>query len=223
MRLRDRNKTRYDVTVTDPGAPRRLDPALLEARVLLAAELDGDFARGSALMKHADELRRAERLGQEAQLLSDAARPVFLCHSSRDKEQTRVLYRRLTANGVTCWFDEEDLEPGQDWDYEISRSIRRSRFVLVCLSRTSATRAGYIQKEIKKALDIADEQPEGVAYIIPARLEECEIPERLKRWHWVDLFKDGAYERLLRSLGLLHQSGLSRLLRLAATTSTWPL
>ena len=46
----------------------------------------------------------------------------------------------------------------------------------------------------------ADEQPDGVAYLIPVRLEECEVPERLKRWQWVDLFRDGGYERLLQGL-----------------------
>ena len=51
-------------------------------------------------------------------------------------------------------------------------------------------------------LDVADEQPEGVAFLIPVRLEECEIPERLKRWQWVDLFDDDGYTRLLRGLGV---------------------
>jgi hypothetical protein len=125
---------------------------------------------------------------------------VFLCHSSGDKERVRDLYWRLKHDNVACWFDEEDLLPGDDWDREINRAIRRSKYVLVCVSRASVTKAGYVQKELKKALDVADEQPEGVAYIIPVRLEECEIPERLTRWHWVDLFKDGAYERLIRRL-----------------------
>jgi TIR domain len=106
----------------------------------------------------------------------------------------------LKADGIRCWFDEEDLLPGQDWEYEISKAIRSSRYVVACLSKASVSKAGYIQKELRKALDVADEQPEGVAYLIPVRLEECEIPERLQRWQWVDLFKDQQYERLVRVL-----------------------
>jgi hypothetical protein len=132
---------------------------------------------------------------------------VFLCHSSGDKERVRTLCRQLKADGIKCWFDEEDLLPGQDWEYEISRAIRRSKFVLACLSKTSITRSGYVQRELKIALDVADEQPEGVAFIIPVRLEECEIPERLRRWQWVDLFKDGSYERLLLGLGARPSEG----------------
>jgi hypothetical protein len=68
------------------------------------------------------------------------------------------------------------------------------------VSKASVTKAGYVQKELRKALDVADEQPEGVAYLIPVRLEECEVPERLSQWQWVDLFKTDGYERLLRGL-----------------------
>jgi hypothetical protein len=45
------------------------------------------------------------------------------------------------------------------------------------------------------------EQPEGVSYLIPVRLEECEVPDRLSRWQWVDLYKHGSYERLVSRLG----------------------
>ncbi|HSU34673.1 MAG TPA: TIR domain-containing protein, partial [Propionibacteriaceae bacterium] len=62
------------------------------------------------------------------------------------------------------------------------------------------TKSGYVQKELLSALDVAAEQPEGGAYLIPVRLEECEMPDRLRRWHWVNLFEDGGYERLLRGL-----------------------
>src|SRR5947207_11079727 len=35
----------------------------------------------------------------------------------------------------------------------------------------------------------------------PCRLEECEIPDRLKRWQAADLFKPETYKRLRRALG----------------------
>ena len=72
--------------------------------------------------------------------------------------------------------------------------------VIVCLSPTSINRAGYIQKEIKYALDVADEQPAGTIFIIPLKLEECDIPERLQRWQWANLFEERGYERLMRAL-----------------------
>jgi hypothetical protein len=124
----------------------------------------------------------------------------FLCHSSSDKEAVRSLYRQLRGDGVLPWLDEENLLPGQDWRREISVAIRRSDVVLVCLSEDSVTRTGYVQREIREALDIADQQPEGAIFIIPLRLESCQVPDRLGRWHWVDLFEKRGYERLLNSL-----------------------
>lgn len=133
---------------------------------------------------------------------------VFLCHSSGDKPPVRNLYHRLQADGFDPWLDEEDLLPGQDWQREIPLAIRRSDIVVVCLSSSSITKTGYIQKELKFALDVADEQPEGTIFIIPVRIEECEIPERLSRWQWVNLFQPNGYERLVRSLRLRANAAL---------------
>lgn len=106
----------------------------------------------------------------------------------------------MKQDGYKPWLDEKDLLPGQDWQLEIRNTIRNSDVVLVCLSKTSINKRDFVQKEIKIALDIADEQPEGAVFIIPVRLEECSIPDRLTRWHWVNVFTDDGYKQLLRSL-----------------------
>jgi hypothetical protein len=125
---------------------------------------------------------------------------IFLCHSSEDKPSVRDLYKRLCDDGFKPWLDEEDLLPGQDWHQEITRAVRDNDIVAVCLSRNSVNKRGYVQREIKFALDVADEQPEDTIFIIPLKLEECDVPTRLKRWQWVNLFEDRGYERLIRAL-----------------------
>ncbi|SHN66296.1 SIR2-like domain-containing protein [Geodermatophilus obscurus] len=169
-------------------------------------ELNDASGRGEPAYK--PSVRRLELAGRsrdsrdKRQLVttSPGHHRVFLCHSSGDKEQVRDLYHRLTQDGVPCWFDEEDLLPGQDWEREITKALADCRYVLACLSNASLTKAGYVQKELKRALDLADEQPEGSIFLIPVRLETCEVPDRLKRLQWADLFLPGAYERLLKSL-----------------------
>lgn len=125
---------------------------------------------------------------------------VFLCHSKNDKLQVREIYNRLVADGFDAWLDEEKLLPGQEWDPEIQKAVRKSDVVVVCLSNGSVTKAGYVQKEIRLALDVADEQPEGSIYLIPARLEDCEVPSRLKKWQWVNLYDSQGYNKLKFSL-----------------------
>ena len=130
---------------------------------------------------------------------------VFLCHASQDKPVVRELYQRLLGEGwIDAWLDEEKLLPGQDWDLEIEKAVESVDVVIVCVSSRSVTKEGYVQKEIRKVLDIALEKPEETIFIIPLRLDECDLPRRLRSWHFVDYFpaaqRERAYQRLLQSL-----------------------
>jgi pimeloyl-ACP methyl ester carboxylesterase/V8-like Glu-specific endopeptidase len=142
-------------------------------------------------------LDQAESTG----LPKKAAR-VFLCHATVDKQAVRELYQRLSGDGFLPWLDEESLLPGQVWQDEIPKAIHGSNAIVVCLSKRSILKSGYVQKEIRHALDVADEKPEGRIFIIPLRLEECEVPDRLRKFHWVDYFYEQGYEKLVRSLQL---------------------
>jgi hypothetical protein len=125
---------------------------------------------------------------------------IFLCHASDDKVPVRDLYHRLHADLFDPWLDEEKLLPGQDWEREIRKAVNSSDVVIVCLSHRSSSKTGFIQKEIRLALDVADEQPEDTIFLIPLRLEECAVPERLRRWQWVNWFEGSGYKHLLRAL-----------------------
>ncbi len=134
--------------------------------------------------------------------MTDEKRPlkVFLCHASADKPQVRELYRYLKRRGLQPWLDAEDLLPGQNWQVEIPKALETSDAIIICLSKGSVDKEGYIQKEIKFALDKALEMPEGRIFVIPARLEECNVPRSLNAYHWVDLFDEGGYSKLMKSL-----------------------
>jgi hypothetical protein len=127
---------------------------------------------------------------------------VFLCHSSGDKPAVRDLYNRLrsAASYISPWLDEENLLPGQNWQEIIPAEVRKSDVVIICLSQSAINKRGYLQKEIKVALDVADEQPEGTIFLIPVRLEVCELPARLAHLHYVNLFEENGFDRLMRAL-----------------------
>lgn len=126
---------------------------------------------------------------------------VFLCHSSGDKAAVRELHRKLKGSGFSPWLDEEELLPGQDWRAEISAAIRACHAVIVCLSKQSVSKEGYLHKEILEAISSAEEKPDGAIFIIPARLEkEVHAPPKLERWQWVDLFEERGYARLTTAL-----------------------
>lgn len=133
--------------------------------------------------------------------MTESKRPlkIFLCHAHADRDAVKALYTRLTNDGVDAWLDKEKLLPGQDWELEIRKAVREADVVVVCLSKLF-NQAGFRQKEVCLALDTAMKQPEGEIFIIPARLEECDTLESLRRWHEVDLFDEDGYEMLMRAL-----------------------
>jgi glycine cleavage system H protein len=136
---------------------------------------------------------------------------VFLCHASQDKPVVRELYQRLNASGwVDPWLDEEKLLPGMDWDMEIEKAVEAANVVIVCLSNSSISKEGYVQRELRYVLDIALEKPEGTIFIIPLRLDDIQPPRRLRGWQYVDYFpsakRNWAYERILASLQIRAQA-----------------
>lgn len=135
---------------------------------------------------------------------------VFLCHWSGDKPFVRTLYSRLKEDGFDPWLDKEELLPGQEWQEEISVAVRASDVVIVCVSKKSVEWEGYLQREIRDALYVAEEKREGTIFIIPARIEDVEVPRRLSKWQWANLFEEDGYRRLVAALGRRARSlGLS--------------
>src|SRR6185369_17976500 len=127
---------------------------------------------------------------------------IFLCHSSGDKPHVRDLHDFLLNQGAAPWLDAEQLLPGQDWNLEINKALDESDVILLCLSKKSVDKEGYVQKEMRLALDRALEMPEGRIFLIPARLEECELPYRLRSYQWVDLFTENGMDKLIRALNV---------------------
>jgi formylglycine-generating enzyme required for sulfatase activity len=110
------------------------------------------------------------------------------------------LYQKLRAEAwIQPWLDEEELYPGQDWNLEIEKAVEAADAIIVCLSKGSITKEGYVQRELRIVLDYADYKPEGTLYLMPVRLEECDPPRRLRPWQYADYF-EGQRERGLQRL-----------------------
>jgi class 3 adenylate cyclase len=125
---------------------------------------------------------------------------IFLCHASEDKDAVRELHQRLAQDGFEPWLDKDALIGGQDWEEEIHKAVRGSDLVVVCLSERSVAKAGFLNRELSAAIDAANEQPEGAIFLVPARLELCQMPRKLTHWQWIDLFEAEGYKSLLKSL-----------------------
>jgi hypothetical protein len=108
--------------------------------------------------------------------------------------------------GFNTWLDEVNIAAGEEWEPKIKRAVHEATFVIVCLSSNSIEKRGFIQKEIRIALDAAEETPEGTIYVIPILLDDCVVPERLRRWQHIRLYENDGFDKLLASLSSIDVS-----------------
>ena len=128
----------------------------------------------------------------------------FLCHAKEDDEKVGELYSRLRGLGLDPWYDKEKLVVGDRWEDEIIAAIEKTDFFAICLSSKSVAKTGFIQREIKLAVKEYQRRPQEFAYLLPIRLEACEVPRlrlddvtTLPDLQWIDLFieEEQALER----------------------------
>ena len=127
---------------------------------------------------------------------------VFISYAREDLKTAEKLFQDLKKNGFEPWLDEKSLLAGKDWRQTIERQIRETDYVLILISERSVFKRGFVQVEQVRALEVLETVPPQDIFIVPVRLEECSIPDRLERWSWVDLFLsyETGLDKILRSL-----------------------
>lgn len=137
---------------------------------------------------------------------------IFLCHAKEDSNRIKQLYLALRDRGLDPWYDKEKLLVGDDWEYEIIQAIEQSDFFAIFISKVSSKKTGFIQKEIRTAVREYQKRPQGTTFLLPIRLEDCEVPyikleenKKLADLHWADVFEDDseAIDKLCK--GILDQ------------------
>jgi hypothetical protein len=119
----------------------------------------------------------------------------FLCYAKENSTPVREFRERLRAEQwIDPWFDEEDILPGQMWEGSVIEAVHNSHAVIIFLSSIAVRKEGFFHKELKLALDAAAEKPDGTIFIIPIRLDDCEVPDRLMPYQYVDYFGDEAHK-----------------------------
>lgn len=129
---------------------------------------------------------------------------LFISYAKEDCHKAIRLYEELKKQtGIIPWIDSERLLPGEKWRPAIKDAIRDSQFFITLLSKNSVTKNGFVQSEIREALDKLDEYPEPKIFLIPVRLEKC-CPSHsaLHELHWVDLFPswDEGINKILQAI-----------------------
>lgn len=122
---------------------------------------------------------------------------VFLSYVREDEEQADALYKRLQKEGFEPWMDVKRLTAGENWISAIEQAIDNSDFFIVLISKNSIDKRGFIQREMKFALDLLSRESSQKIRIIPARLDNSPLPEPLTKFHEINLFQENGFSRLV--------------------------
>lgn len=137
-------------------------------------------AEGKGLMKIAERLT--------ARPFAQPQPSIFISYARDDFDASEKLRDDLQRLGYQhVWKDVYEIVAGAEWEREIRLALEKHHFVVSCLSKAATEKQRYFQKELRVALGL---HRENVTHLIPVRLEECEIPDELKPYNYVDLFPD---------------------------------
>ena len=125
---------------------------------------------------------------------------VFISYAKNDRSMAMEIHDILQRFGLSPWVDVVQLRPGQDWRLEIKKAIESSAIFIACLSSHAVSKRGFVQSELNSALKVLETIPEGDVYLIPVRLDNCEVPTKLEHLHWVDYFEQGGAVKLVNAV-----------------------
>jgi hypothetical protein len=116
---------------------------------------------------------------------------VFIAYVQEDLSFAKKLYRALEESGFRPWLDKKNLMPGQNWPRAIETAIQTSDFFVACFSRRAISKRGSFHSELRYALFCAAKVPLDEIFLIPLRLDDCVVPNRIsKQIQYLDLFPD---------------------------------
>lgn len=131
---------------------------------------------------------------------------VFISYAKEDIDVASKLYEYLKAMCFEPWLDKKELLPGQDWDYEIRKALKNTDFIILLLSKISIEKRGYVQREYKLALQYCEEKLDSDIYIIPCKIDNCEVPDKLNKYQWIELHKEqDAFYQIRNALNFQRQ------------------
>ncbi len=133
--------------------------------------------------------------------LADDAPKVFICHANEDKNKAAEIYERLETEGFRAWLDQKELRGGDAWDRHINRTIKNIDYFLVLQSRALEDKLeGYVNKEIRIAMDRQRYFRPGIRFIIPLKIEACKLLEDLDYLQTIDLSEEDNFSEITKAI-----------------------
>ena len=171
-------------------------PVIIDSCDIRVKELVEELLRVKELYNEENQrqLRKALQEREEEIERYDTEKDVFVCHSSKDKEEIVRIVNAIEDNGLTCWYSGRNLP----WDIEnywegIHKAINDCKVFLFVLSKYSR-----MSKDVVHELDYARTIDKKVR--VEYRIDDSENNIPIKRCfdgiQWIDGSKTPKYEEL---------------------------
>ncbi len=126
---------------------------------------------------------------------------IFLSYSTPDRDEVLAFYEHLDSQGYNVWMDRHKLIGGQNWDLEIKRALQKAAIIVVFLSHNSVDRRGYVQREIKIALEQKEARLIDDIYLIPVLLDDdVAIPEQISQIQGIGANSEDRFSALTNAI-----------------------
>jgi hypothetical protein len=131
----------------------------------------------------------------------------FFSYASEDSKRVEAFYDAFKAEGLDPWMDCRDIPVGADWELALRDAIARCDQFVFFASRHSASKRGFLQRELKQAARHWEERLEDDIYCIPVRLEAVDPPRFLMRFQYIDAFDDSHIPLVIERLRIKGNEG----------------
>lgn len=112
---------------------------------------------------------------------------IFLSYSSKDKVFATRLAESMRELGHRLWLDEWVIKVGESIPAKIQAGIKEADYLVVVMS-AHAVQSGWVEREWQAMY--WSEASDGRVRVLPALLEDCEIPTLLRTKAYADFRTD---------------------------------
>ena len=114
---------------------------------------------------------------------------VFLCYNVKDKDSVKEIGNKLKKQGISPWFDEEQLRPGLPWQRELEKHMKQIKSAAVFVGKDGIgpwqrhELESYLREFVKRDCPV-------IPVLLPDAPKEPDLPPFLENMTWVDFRKD---------------------------------
>jgi TIR domain/Fibrobacter succinogenes major domain (Fib_succ_major) len=121
---------------------------------------------------------------------------IWVSCATADKARAEEICKKLGVVGLDIEID------GilNDDEKAIENGIASARFFMIFFSNRSATESEALDKYLDIALRSAENISKDRVFIIPVRLEKCDIPKSVDHLQLIDLFKEEGFDQIVETI-----------------------